>query len=204
MNIGLKYTQLNIGCLSRNKFWGEPLDRASRTVSCTSTLIELTDGSLLLVDPGLPYETMKDVVYDRRGITLEKLKAIFITHFHGDHMVDLERYEQCTIYASKEEIAISNDSLPVTIKPYDDQFPGITSILLPGHTMGTTGLAIISNGCKVLVAGDIVATRDFYLANEVFHNAVDVKLALDSVKYAKNNFDIIVPGHDVQFPTNIE
>ena len=203
MSIELKYTQLNIGCLSRNKFWGEPLDRATRVVSCTSTLIELTDGSLLLVDPGLPYETLKEAVFNRRGISLENLKTIFITHFHGDHMVDLDRYEQCTFYASKEELALTTEPLPVTVEPYEDRFPGLTPMLLPGHTMGTTGLALVSNGSRVLIAGDVVATRDFYLANEVFHNAVDVQLALESVNYAREHFDIIVPGHDVQFPTKI-
>ena len=203
MGIDVKYTQLNIGCLSRNKFWGEPMDRASRQVACTSTLIELPDGFFLLVDLGLPYEQLKQAVYNRRGVTMDKIKAVFITHFHGDHVMDITHYEQCKFYASKEEIALNQQALPIsTIQPLEeDQFPGVTPILLPGHTMGTTGLSLVSEGFNVLIAGDIVATRDFYRAEEVFHGPADEKMALESIRYAREHFDIIVPGHDVQFST---
>ena len=203
MGIDVKYTQLNIGCLSRNKFWGEPMDKGFRPAASSSTLIELPDGFFLLVDLGLPFEQLKQAVYNRRGVTMDKIKAVFITHFHGDHVIDINLYEQCKFYASKEEIALNQHALPISnIQPLEDnQFPGITPVLLPGHTMGTTGLAFESDGLKVLAAGDVVATKDFYRAGEVFPNAVDEKLAKESVRYAREHFDIIVPGHDVQFPT---
>ena len=201
MGAEILYTQLNIGCLSRNKFWGEPNDRAFRTAECTSTLLELPDGSFLLVDPGLSYERMKELIFNRRDVSIDRVSAIFLTHFHGDHWKDLNRYEQCRIYAGKEEIALhTGSSLPDRVEALpENQFPGIKPILLTGHTMGITGLAFESGGYKVLVAGDIVMTRDFFLANEGFFNMVDEKALKESYAYVKGHFDIIVPGHDVQF-----
>jgi len=199
MRNGIAYTQLNIGCLSRNKFWGEPTDRPVRSAMCTSTLIELADESFLLVDPGVPYDDMKEIIFNRRGVSIDKVRNIFLTHFHGDHTVELERYIGCKFYASKEEVALSESSLPVNVEVLEDQLPGVKLYLLPGHTMGTSGLGFVSDGLNVLVAGDVVATKDFLLAGEVFYNAVDEKLAKDSAKYVAKEFDIIVPGHDVQF-----
>ena len=194
----IKYTQLNIGCLSRNKFWGEPQDNPQRTAVCTSTLIALEGGEFLLVDPGLPYEHMKECIFNRRGVSIELVKAIFITHFHGDHLIDLDRYD-CPIYASKEEIALVKSPLPFVAKPYENPFPGIKAIVLPGHTPGIAGLEFVSDGFNVLVAGDIVMTKDFYLSGEGFHNNADMEALAQSLRYINDNYDIVVPGHDVQF-----
>ncbi|MCL2059442.1 MAG: MBL fold metallo-hydrolase [Oscillospiraceae bacterium] len=196
----ISYTQLNIGCLSRNKFWGEPVDRACRAAQCTSTLLCLGDGTFLLVDPGLPYDQMKAALFNRRGIAPDKISSIFLTHFHGDHAVELERYERCHFFASKEEIALGVGSLPVALEPMDDRFAGIRLVPLPGHTMGTAGLAFVSGGRKILVAGDAVMTEDFFRACEGYFNVVDEEAAKQSIRYAGENFDIIVPGHDIQFP----
>ena len=199
MPIDISYTQLNIGCLSRNKFWGEPVDRARRNAVCSSTLLELPDGSFLLVDPGLPYDIMKETLYNRRGVSPDKLSAIFLTHFHGDHMVDLAKYDHCRIFASAEEIESNAASRPRDAEPLGVRFEGISVVSLPGHTMGTSGLAFISGGLKILVAGDAVMTKDFFMAGEGYFNTVDAVLANESIRYAGEHFDVIVPGHDVQF-----
>jgi glyoxylase-like metal-dependent hydrolase (beta-lactamase superfamily II) len=201
MSADISYTQLNIGCLSRNKFWGEPRETAFRAAECTSTLIELPDASFLLVDPGLPYERMKELIYNRRGVSIDKVSAIFLTHFHGDHWKDLHRYEKCRVFAAKEEIALNDvSSLPEKVEALpENQFPGIKPVLLPGHTLGITGLALESGGYKVLIAGDIVMTKDFFLAGEGFFNTADENALKESYTYIKEHFDIIVPGHDVQF-----
>jgi glyoxylase-like metal-dependent hydrolase (beta-lactamase superfamily II) len=196
------YTQLNIGQLSRNKFWGESDDRAYREAVCVSTLIELPDGGCVLVDLGLPYDRMIETIFNRRGISADKVTAIFLTHFHGDHIVDLNRYEGIPIYASQEEIALNGAALSAKVLPWEEGlFPGVKLFPLPGHTMGTAGLAFLSKGFRTLVAGDGVMTRDFFLAEEGFNNTVDKEALQRSIRRARDEFDMVVPGHDAQFLT---
>ena len=199
MHIDIPYTQLNIGCLSRNKFWGEPVEQAKRAALCTSTLLELQEGGFLLADPGMPYAQMKETLYNRRGISIDMVKAIFLTHFHGDHMVDLDKYEHCRIYAPEKELDIYGAPAGMDIAPLYGQFSGIGLTALPGHTLGIAGLSFMSGGQKVLVAGDIVMTRDFFIAGEGYFNTADTGAMKESLGYIKEAYDVVVPGHDVQF-----
>ena len=89
--MNLSFTQLNIGCLSRNRYWGEPEDQAFRKAKCTSTLISGPEG-FLLVDPGVPREEMEQLLDERSKVSVHEIRAIFFTHLHGDHRVDALSY----------------------------------------------------------------------------------------------------------------
>ncbi len=47
----------------------------------SSTLYETNDGSLYLIDAGAPVESL----IRRKGLEINKLRAVFITHLHDDH-----------------------------------------------------------------------------------------------------------------------
>jgi glyoxylase-like metal-dependent hydrolase (beta-lactamase superfamily II) len=175
------------------------VDKAHRSAVCTSTLTELADGSFLLIDPGLPYALMEETVYNRRGIKLDKISAIFITHFHGDHFVDIDKYTGAAVYASKEEIDLNAGAVPVKVEALDNQIDGIKVVPLPGHTMGTAGIAFKSGAHRVLVMGDAAMSKDFFNAGEGYFNAIDPEASKKSIDYAREHFDVIIPGHDVQF-----
>lgn len=56
--------------------------------SGNATLLETTSGTTttrLLIDCGLPYKNLEDRLA-RRGIALQDLDAVFITHEHSDHI----------------------------------------------------------------------------------------------------------------------
>jgi glyoxylase-like metal-dependent hydrolase (beta-lactamase superfamily II) len=65
--------------------------------------------------------------------------------------------------------------------------------------MGTAGIAFNSGAHRVLVTGDAVMSKDFFIAGEGYFNAVDQEVSKKSIDYARKNFDVIVPGHDIQF-----
>ncbi len=197
--MSIKHIQLNIGCLSRNKFWNEDTGWKYRDAVCTSTLLEYP-GGFLLVDPGLTFEHMKETIFNRRGINMEMITAIFLTHFHDDHRVELEKYGNIPVFSSAIELATNSVRLPVSVIPFDTaDFDGITLVKLPGHTTGTAGLGFVSDGERVLVAGDAVMTKDFFMAGEGYFNTVDCGAASDSIQRIRENFDLVIPGHDVKF-----
>lgn len=205
MSFDINFVQLNIGCLSRNKFWNESDTKAYRKAICTSTLVFLPDSTCMLVDPGLPYDVMREIIFNRCGLTIDRVKSIFLTHFHADHIVDIELYNECNVYASEKEISMLTNPLPIkSIEPLKNQIEGVYPVPLPGHTHGINGLGFTSNGLKVIVAGDAVMTKDFYIAEDGFNNSLDFSAVKTSIQYIRHNFDIVVPGHDVLFSSKVK
>ena len=51
-------------------------------------------------------------------------------------------------------------------------------------------------GLSVVIAGDAVATRDFWRERRGYYNCVDFELAAKSMDQIAGLADIVVPGHD--------
>ena len=83
---------VTVGNLSRNRYWSESENRATRTPLCTSTLVQGA-GLRLLVDPpiGDP-ERMAAEQNRRTGLKIADIDAVFVTHEHGDHWAGLELF----------------------------------------------------------------------------------------------------------------
>ena len=68
--MSLAFDVINIGCLSRNRFWNE--EQARRVAHATCVLIR--DGSkTVLVDPSLPAELLNHRLDERAGLAAQKL-----------------------------------------------------------------------------------------------------------------------------------
>lgn len=202
--MNLSFTQLNIGCLSRNRYWGEPEDQAFRKAKCTSTLISGPEG-FLLVDPGVPREEMEQLLDERSKVSIQEIRAIFFTHLHGDHRVDALSYPSARLLASQTEIDAFRRQEPehpllsrLEAAP-KELFPGVEAVPLPGHTEGCTGLTLEALGERVLIAGDAVMTRDFFLHETGYFNSWDHKQVKETIQKIKKRFSLIVPGHDILF-----
>jgi glyoxylase-like metal-dependent hydrolase (beta-lactamase superfamily II) len=218
---------LVIGHLSRNKFWGEPDDRACREALCTSTLIR-SGGRTVLVDPGCPPQEMAPVLDRRAGLAVADVDAVFLTHFHADHRVGiaafedvdwyLSEFEDVDWYLSEPEIRAwqGHPSLTPaecailgrTIAAPPALAPGVELLATPGHTPGHTSLLVRAHPAPAggsgragttVVAGDAAPTRDFFFARDWFHNAVDPACAVTSVDLIAARADAVVPGHDNWF-----
>ena len=99
----IEWHLLTIGHLSRNKYWGESDSRAYHPVLATTVVIR--DGDhVILTDPSEPYEKMKEKLKQFCNLTPEDVDIVYSTHYHGDHMVDADRYEHAVCYMAAESI----------------------------------------------------------------------------------------------------
>jgi glyoxylase-like metal-dependent hydrolase (beta-lactamase superfamily II) len=77
--------------------------------------------------------------------------------------------------------------------------PGVETLLLPGHTAGTTALLADTVDGKLAVTGDAVMTRDFFKARQGYYNSVNFEEAARSISRLAEIADVVVPGHDNYF-----
>lgn len=203
---------LTIGHFSRNIFWGEDENgKPCRDAVCTSVLVRC-NGVSLLIDPPYSGEKMKATLDNRCGLKLDDIDTIFITHAHYDHCVGLPDFPHAKVLCSQGELdalrtlvtekAKTNPAyLPVLDNisaVLEDILPGISTIPLPGHTAGLTGVLFQADEGRVLVSGDAVMTKaHFYARHGSF--CVDPKQASDSIEKIAGMADVVVPGHDNYF-----
>lgn len=216
----IRFDIISIGTLSRNRLWGEA--EPVRTAHATCTLIRSGKRSIL-VDPGLPGPAMAARLYERTGLTPEKVDTVFLTNFRPAHRAGLGVFSKAKVLIHeveqqatrqhlerlmqeapeedidrgylKQELKLL-DSLTVAedrVAEQLDLFP------LAGYTPGTCGLLIKLPTTSVLLAGDAVATQDHYLAGQVLPDSYDIEGAQDSLREVYEIADLIIPGHDNLF-----
>lgn len=195
----VKWKLLTMGCLSRNKFWGEDEGKAYRRAYCTTVLL-VAGGKRILVDPSFPAREMAGILNARCGLTHTDIDVVYLTHSHGDHVVDIHAFEKAAVFMAKEEFRHLRDPKDPKlsgVKPAEEELaPGIKYIHLPGHTLGLTGLLFQSAQGRVVLASDAVMTEDFYRAKQGYFNNVDPVATVESINHIDQIADIVIPGHD--------
>jgi len=198
-----RWDVVTIGNLSRNKYWGESDKKGVRPALCTCTLI--SGGSFrLLVDPSLADAERMAAELDRRtGLKPRDITAVFITHEHADHVAGLAHFPDSKWLAAPgvAEALNSDGQRPRKVERVATSlFDAIEVIPFPGHTRTHHGLGFECDGAAVVVAGDAVATRDFFRHRQAFFNAEDSGEAIRTMARIAAAADLIVPGHDNYFP----
>jgi glyoxylase-like metal-dependent hydrolase (beta-lactamase superfamily II) len=197
-----RWSVITIGNLSRNQYWGEPNDKAFRDVLCTCTLIS-GNGFRLLVDPSVASaDGMAKELNRRTGLKLSDITAIFITHEHADHVAGLANFPAPPWYASAQTADILNrdNRFPKRIEAAPKtMFDAVEVVATPGHTASHHSLRFQCDGKWILVAGDAVATLDFWRDRRNFYNATDPGQGTRTMDAIAKMAAIVVPGHDDYF-----
>ena len=196
-------------------------------------LIETDEGKRILFDTGVypggirakstsyRYQTRSQTVENQLrlcNVTPDDVDAVILSHLHYDHAGCLYLFEGKDIYVSEREYALAfGDSPPAAYASADykvegrwhlirgdgELFPGIESVLLPGHTPGTLGLIVRLRAETVFLTQDAVYAEDNYypkcmipglLADENCY-----KESLKKVKRLQARYHaILIFGHDAQ------
>jgi len=190
---------ITIGNLSRNRYWGESDERPIHPAICTCTVISGKDFHLI-VDPSLTDEVaMKTELMRRTGLTPDNIDTVFITHQHADHVFGLKHFPNARWIAGSAVASGLNDSRQFS-KQIESAgttlFDGIEIIPTPGHTRDHMALRFDYMGLSIVIAGDSVATKDFWDERRMYYNVMDLEESKRSMEKINSIADIIVPGHD--------
>ena len=197
-----RWDLITMGNLSRNRYWGDDESKPARPTLCTTTLITGT-GFRLLVDPSVASpDGMARELNRRTGLTLDDITAIFITHEHADHVAGLANFPKPPWYASAQTAEVLNQGnrFPKRIEAAPKTlFDAVEAVPTPGHTRGHHSLRFQCDGKWIVVAGDAVATLDFWRDRRSFYNAVDPEQGSRTMDAIAKMADIVAPGHDNYF-----
>jgi glyoxylase-like metal-dependent hydrolase (beta-lactamase superfamily II) len=132
-----------------------------------TNLVILGEGELLVVDPATPYPDERagvDSLLDELVDAGHRLKAIFLTHHHADHVGDAARLSQdraLPIWAHEKTADLAGLSVDrffdegEVLELGGTQVQNWTILHTPGHAAGHLCLHERTRG--VLVAGDMIA-----------------------------------------------
>jgi len=197
-----RWDVITIGNLSRNRYWGEGDGKGVRPVICTCTLVR-GETFRLLVDPSLADAGQMARELDRRtGLKIADVTDVFVTHEHGDHFAGLAHFAGARWLASPAvaEKLNRDGKLPARVEGASGRLHDAVDVLpTPGHTPGHNSLRFDCDGLSVVVAGDAIATRDFFRERRPYYNAVDVEQSRRTMDAIAGAADLIVPGHDNYF-----
>lgn len=137
----------------------------------------------ILVDAGMPASGYGGLTGGEKavsralsdiGIKPEEIDVLVLTHLHFDHCAAVHIFKNARIIVQKKEWEAAADPLPVMQSVYDPALiravermnpvlvdgdyeiaPGVSTLLLPGHTEGLQGLSVSTRAGTYVLAGDL-------------------------------------------------
>ena len=220
----VRWDILVVGHLRWNRYFGENQDNPPRGIpsTCGSVLIrgKDTDGKdyYLIVDPTTRHSP-EEYYFDlnrRTGLKPEAISHCFATHHHFDHWHGFKYFpnakwlcglgnRELIISAVKDSAGTDpGDGLSPEIEAErlvevsGEFLPGISTVALPGHTKDLQGIAFISGGKKILIAGDGIMTGYHFKdkTTEFQPDSAWIKTAAETISNITKSFDLAFPGHD--------
>lgn len=166
--------------------------------SSTCTLITTDSGKKIIVDPG----ANRDLLFaelKKRGLSLEDIDMVFITHHHLDHAMNVGLFPNAKVI--DEEAIYTQDKAEEGVEMIPDT--DISVIATPGHEYAHASLVVPTENGTVVVAGDnFWWTTDEEQTVDIdkkddFAEKMDELIA--SRKQVLDLADWVIPGHGKMF-----
>jgi glyoxylase-like metal-dependent hydrolase (beta-lactamase superfamily II) len=197
---------LAIGSLAKNRYWDEKAP--VRKEYATATLVR-AEKMVLVVDPGWPAEVLDSALYYRAGLKARDVTHVFLTHFDASHCMGLTLFEKARWSMYDEEIRYADAETPVDapartilgrLQAAPEKFaPGVDLFPTFGHTPGHASVLAYTALESILIAGDVVLTRDHFESSDLGEMPWDLEKAKVSFQDVMEIADQVVPGHDNVF-----
>jgi len=219
--VSLAFDVINIGCLSRNRFWNE--QQAKRAAHATCVLIRHESNSVL-VDPSLPAELLNHRLDERAGLAADDIDCVFLTCFRPVHRRGLSLFDRADWLMGGGEIEAMRAHLEALtesarqrgeagdplvreelallgrIRPAPDRITrSIHLFPAAGATPGNCCLLVALATATMVVAGDAVVSRNHYEHGQVLEQSFDLAQARASLAELAEVTDQLIPGHDNLF-----
>jgi glyoxylase-like metal-dependent hydrolase (beta-lactamase superfamily II) len=185
-----------------------------RTHSLATVTLVRTDGLNILIDTAWERSDTKlnrlilELQY--HGLKPDNIDEIFITHWHGDHFLNIPLFPQariiyagCPLNFIKERMAEMNaENEVIRLEEGADWHSGLSIIDTAGHSDHDHSV-LIDYKKKVFVAvGDSIVSKMYYHTETFFPNQrMENHMAelKDSFQRIISIADFIIPGHDGPF-----
>jgi N-acyl homoserine lactone hydrolase len=160
------------------------------------------------------------------GVAPEGIARVILTHLHWDHCYNLDLFPHARFLVQAEELRAAVDPIPTQRPIYEiglpglqppwlpffgqlqllrgdtEIAPGLSVVLLPGHTPGLQGVLVETAEGRYLIASDAVPLyenlpqADRGAIPSGLH--IDVAACLQSMERMARLADEILPGHDLR------
>lgn len=200
----LRADVLAIGSLARNRLWNET--SPVREEYSTVTLVRSGD-AVIVVDPGWPADVVKAALFYRAGLAPDAVTAVFLTHLDPAHLRGLGLFGGVPWLVHEEEIRYAEAELAEAmgevlgrLKPAPDHLaPGVGLFPTPGPTPGHASILVAAPTETLILAGDLVLTRDHFERGDPGEAPWDLERTRESFGEVAEIADLLIPGHDNLF-----
>jgi N-acyl homoserine lactone hydrolase len=159
---------------------------------------------------------------DKHRLKPEDIDIIILTHLHWDHVALAYKFKKSKFVVQQAELDFAKNPHIMTSSGYDKKLfegldfdiikgdreivEGVQVILTPGHTPGGQSVVVNTPEGTAIITGFCCTRENFeppeearglpVVAPGIHTNALQ---AYDSVLRVKQNADIIIPLHDIEF-----
>ena len=191
---------------------GFPGTSNKSSLGMSSVALAACEGNYILLDTagygarGILLDALKN-----KNLTPDDISMVLISHLHFDHCANVDlfhkasiifsgiewEYAQATndIYVQKAVIQMIKGLKIQLVDDGEEIVPGITAMLTPGHTPGSTTYLMRTKKGRIAFSGDAIKNR-VELARQEAVMTYDYKLSRHTINKIRKSAKIVIPGHD--------